>query len=350
MNFSYSTIEFECKNNIIIIIICLLLKIFTILILIIIGNDPSIIDKLIEFVHIIFQKFQITKDNIQIKKIKESNFEYFCCFCSMGRQENLYIKELIEYYKSIGIEKFILGDNNLPNTETFSDIIKNYIDEGLVDIINLMGNNNITQGEFFSDIYQKYKYKCKWITFFDFDEYLVLYYNYGKYISLQEYLTNSIFNDCDSILFNWLMYGDNDYIYYHKRPLNERFIVPDYNNFANQFVKCIVRGNLNETLFGKKNSSHYPSNKIRICNTLGRKLKIISDSIDPPIYINGCLKHFNTKTAEEYIKKIKRGMPSRRQIYANDSIELFFRHNKYTRKKFRLFEKKFNMKFDNHYE
>ena len=41
----------------------------------------------------------------------------------MGRKENLYARELIEYYKTIGFDKFINNDNNLPNTEKFSDVL-----------------------------------------------------------------------------------------------------------------------------------------------------------------------------------------------------------------------------------
>lgn len=50
---------------------------------------------------------------IKLKKIqKEQKYKYFFCFTSMGKLENKYVKELINYYKEIGVDKFYLADNN----------------------------------------------------------------------------------------------------------------------------------------------------------------------------------------------------------------------------------------------
>jgi hypothetical protein len=88
----------------------------------------------------------------------------------MAKQENIYAKELIEYYINLGVEKFIFGDNNLPNTEKLSDILQVYISNGIVDIIEIFGSA-IGQSEFQQSIYEKYKTKCGWFLYFDFDEY-----------------------------------------------------------------------------------------------------------------------------------------------------------------------------------
>ena len=65
--------------------------------------------------------YKITDINNKNNINKKS--KYFGCFCAMGRKENLYARELIEYYKTIGFDKFIINDNNLPNTEKFSDVL-----------------------------------------------------------------------------------------------------------------------------------------------------------------------------------------------------------------------------------
>ena len=76
----------------------------------------------------------------------------------MGKEENLYVRELISYYQKIGVEKFIIGDNNFLNSEKFTDVIQDYINNGIVDLKNLRGKK-IKQGEFFSDMYEEYKKK-----------------------------------------------------------------------------------------------------------------------------------------------------------------------------------------------
>ena len=71
----------------------------------------------------------------------------------------------------------------------------------MVEIKDLIGKK-IKQGEFFSDIYNEYKVKYKWMIFFDFDEYLVLYDKKHKYsISFQEFLIEDFNN---SIIY-WLI-------------------------------------------------------------------------------------------------------------------------------------------------
>ena len=91
--------------------------------------------------------------------------DYFCCFCAMGRKENLYSKELISYYMSIGVDKFVFMDNNLPNTEKISDVLQDYIKNGTVDIIEMFGSGT-GQAELFGIMYNKYQNQCNWLTFF----------------------------------------------------------------------------------------------------------------------------------------------------------------------------------------
>jgi len=107
---------------------------------------------------------------LSYKYNQKNNFEFFFCFCSMGRQENLYVRELISYYMSIGVDKFVFADNNLPNTEKFSDILQDYIKNGTVDIIEIFGDS---YGQnYYNTLYENYRKRCKWLSFFDFDEYL----------------------------------------------------------------------------------------------------------------------------------------------------------------------------------
>ena len=44
------------------------------------------------------------------------------CICTIGKRENKYIKEFIEYYKNYGIDKIFLYDNNNLNEEYFENI------------------------------------------------------------------------------------------------------------------------------------------------------------------------------------------------------------------------------------
>ena len=279
------------------------------------------------------------------KNINESS-EYFACFCAKARKENKYVRELISYYSKIGVEKFIFGDNNYIGTEKLTDVIQDYVDSGQVDIYEIFGSN-ISQNEFCQYIYEKYKNKCKWFLFFDLDEYLEVYFENKKPLMLQDFLTNKNFDKCESLLFNWVIYTDNDLLYYDNRPLLERFTSFSYNNRANVYVKSIVRGGLNKTIFYPKKSNHVPDSNVIICDSIGRiRTRYNPFTIQPPVFDYGILKHFATKTTEEFIEKTKRGYNGNIPLKPEDRIIVFFSHNKFTEEKLKLFEKGFNKSFD----
>ena len=161
---------------------------------------------------------------------------------------------------------------------------------------------------------------------------------------LKDFLTNETFDKCEAILFNWLIYTDNDLIYYDNRTLLERFPVPNYDVLDNIMVKTVVRGNLNKTIFNPQKPIHIPDKNVMICNSIG---EIFTDynlySVRPPVYKYGYLKHFITKTAEEYVTKIYRGANRNIPYKVADKVRLFFRFNNYSQEKFKYFKEKFNL-------
>ena len=275
-----------------------------------------------------FFVFSLTKKKNKQEKVE---FKYFTCFCSEGKQENLYVRDLISYYLNIGFEKFISGDNNFPDGEKLSDVIQDYIKNGTVDIVEIFGSP-MSQSEFFNNIYEKYKTTCAWISFFDFDEYLRIHSedNHNP-ISIKQYLSNPIFNSCESIGINWLIYSDNNLLHYDNRSVLERFTSPNYNDVDNKFVKSIIRGNLNKIIFTPNESSHVPEKRVLICNSMGKRLKYHDRfSVKPPLFKSAYLMHYNTKTVEEYVKKIRRGNNRNFAYNVEERIERFFSHGIFT--------------------
>ena len=294
-------------------------------------------------------KNQDEKDKIQEKINKnddKNRAHYFCCYVAMGRNENRYVRFIVDYYTKLGVDKFIFADNNLPNTEKFEDVIKDYIDNGTVDIIEIFGVL-MGQAEFYSIVYQKYNRTCDWFAFFDFDEYLYLLDDNKTETDLQTFLSNKKFDKCETVLFNWLIYDDNDLVYYDPRPDVERFTRPDFKSRGNIYVKSIVRGNINKKIFIKLKSNHVPEPYIKCCKSNGEIVRRYNPfNLQPWVHEYGYLKHFNTRTAEEFVTKIKTGFPNGGTFDPADRIGLFFIRNKFTQEKLEVFEKAFNKKFD----
>ena len=84
--------------------------------------------KIIKFIVLIIILYQIKFNFIKnLKNIK-------VCLCTVGKDENKYITEFVEHYNNYGIDKIYLYDNNDVDGEYFQDKIKNFIDNGFVEI------------------------------------------------------------------------------------------------------------------------------------------------------------------------------------------------------------------------
>ena len=62
---------------------------------------------------------------IILRKITKSVNKLKVCLCSIGKTENLYVQEYVEYYRKLGYDKIFLYDNNDKNEEAFQDILNN---------------------------------------------------------------------------------------------------------------------------------------------------------------------------------------------------------------------------------
>ena len=239
-------------------------------------------------------KPKISKKNVDYSKKKNYNIS----ICSIGKNENLYIKEFVEYYKNIGLDKIYLFDNNDLEGEYFDKILNNYIKDKFVEIIDVRGLSSI-QIPIYNYCYQKNKDKYDWIGFLDLDEYLYIKSNE----SIKIFFNNKRFDKCQTVFFNWVIFNDNDLIQYENRPLLDRFTKPTLKHSGG---KSFVRGNINNLFIP---SSHIIGINIKhICNSKGK-------IIYPKNYLMNAfeknsiayIKHFYSKTVEEFCHKINKG-------------------------------------------
>lgn len=247
--------------------------------------------------------------------------------------ENLYIREFIEHYKLIGVDKIILFDNNNKDGERFEDIIFDYINKGFVNIINYR-DCKMCHYQSYEECYDKFKNKYNWFLFFDVDEYLIL----PNYKNVHEFVEDKKFNNFDIIHVNWILYDDNDLIYYDNRPLQKRFIRPRHiinKSYKNKLIKSIIRSNLSKLKFY---NSHTPKGNYKVCDVTGKKVRnsaILKENNAQILNLTiPYLKHFNCKTVEEYFKnKMNRGFSDAYGVKNFKKIiskDYFFNHNNWS--------------------
>ena len=284
----------------------------------------------------------------EIKESKKNNpvSNTKVCLCVIGKKENLYAKEYVNHYKNLGYNHIFIYDNNDINDEKFEDVLSKEISENFVTIINYrgyQGKSDKPQFDSYKDCYANYSGKYDWLSFYDFDEFLFL----KEHKNIQEFLDQKKFNQCINIKINWLIYSDNDLIYYEDKPIQERFTTPLWNDTANKHIKSTVRGYLKKNYWSKMWNPHSSTNIYTSCIPTGVRTKSKSPFHTPPNYESAYIKHYVTKTLEEFIGKVKRGRPDKKvkinkKLWRN-KFNYFFDINKKTKEKLDFIKKKLNI-------
>ena len=264
------------------------------------------------------------------------------CLCAVGKKENLYIQEYVNHYKKLGYTHIYLYDNNDIDGEKFEDILQEEIKSNFVSIINYRGIIG-QQCRIYEECYEKNNKNYEWLSFFDLDEFLDIkpYAN-----TIQEFLSNKRYEKCTTIKINFLFYSDNELLYYDNRTLQERFTMALPKHGSNSVIKSIVRGGLHPNYWSLKLNTHTSLFKCNSCNSAGKKVDYKAMLFYPTLKY-ARLKHYYTKSTEEYANKCKRGSAAnvvkwdeKRKKY---KYNLYFLYNKKTKEKEILLKKILNM-------
>ena len=224
-------------------------------------------------------------------------------------------------------------------------ILSDYIKDKFIEIIDVRGLSSV-QIPIYNYCYRKNFELYNWIGFIDLDEYLYI----ESKESIKSYFYDKMFNKCQTIFFNWFIYNDNNLIRYDKRNLLKRFTNPA------KYVKegkSFVRGNIKDLIIP---TTHIPGiNIFNFCNSNGEliyPIDFFKNKLEkkPKAYI----KHFYTKTAEEFCCKIKRGDAHFHKNHIdyqnniNAKLHIFFRLNKKTDEKVKILERCLKIKINIH--
>lgn len=242
----------------------------------------------------------------------------------------------------MGYDHIYIYDNNNNNSERFSDILFEEIKSGFVSInsfIGYRGKYNNSQYEAYYDCYNKNGRDYDWLSFFDFDEFLDI-----NSKTIQEFLDQKIYQNCQNIKINWLIYNSyNESLYYENKPLKKRFINIFLDDPLNSHIKSTVRGKKKINYWSKWFNPHSSGINFKACSSSGKKIDSKTPFIYPPDYNNAFLKHFNKKSFEEYCLKLKRGWPD-----TTDNmiiIKYLMKSSKNNEEKKKIIKKIFNISY-----
>ena len=311
---------------------------FIIIIILYISVIVAIIFVKEEFVIKHFIKIKEIKSEIQNRDLNDLKV----CVCTLAKLENKYIREFVEHYKKYGVDKIFLYDNNDIDGEKFDEILKDYIQNGFVQILNWRGRYKAMLS-IMNDCYRKNYHNYDWLIFYEIDEYIHLY----DYHNIKLFLNQTKFNNCQQIYLNLVCHTDNNLLLYENKSLAQRFpfTVP-ITKSPGQYLemKTIIRGHYKGIYIS---NNHLGDIRLRSCNNSGKYESLFghyTSNGDQKYYY---IDHYYSKSTEEFIMKITKGDAIRpEKSYIDERIEKFFNQNEITKDKIDMIEKKLHINLD----
>ena len=263
------------------------------------------------------------------------------CICTLGKEENKYIREFIYHYKNYGVDKIYLYDNNDLNGEYFESVINDYINEDFVEIFNWRGKKSSIY-KIMNECYYKNNNNYNWIIFYEIDEFIHL----SNYTNIKTFLKEKKFKNCQIIYLNLIVHNDNSQLYYQNISLFKRFpnkVSKSTEHFLQ--VKMIIKGGIKGIKIKTTaqcdllNKRYYPIS----CNGFGHRIRPNGFTTDKTDYDFYYIDHFFCKSTEEFINKLAKGdalqVGKALERYKMQRIERYFKYNILTKVKIEMLEK-----------
>lgn len=280
------------------------------------------------------------------KNIKDLNGRV--CICTLGKEENKYIREFVYHYKNYGVDKIYLYDNNDINGEYFESVINDYIREEFVEILNWRGKKKIIYN-IMNECYYKNNNNYDWIIFYELDEFIHL----SNYTNVKTFLKEKKFYKCQIIYLNLIVHNDNSQLYYQNISLFKRFPNKVSKSIENLLqVKMIIKGGIKGIRINSTAHCYLLNNNYHLikCNGFGEQITqngFLTDKTDYDFYY---IDHFFCKSTEEFVNKLVKGdalkIGKALEKYKINRIKRYFKYNILTKKKIEIIEKGLKLKLN----
>ena len=251
------------------------------------------------------EKLEEGKENKETNEIKETKEfdDIKICVCTPARNQNRYIREFVQYYERLGVDKIVIYDNNddSEDAENFKKILEDYIEEEFVQIKNWRGYRKSLL-RMMTKCYNTYSKDYDWIIFSEVDEFIHL----KNYQNIKDFLVEEKFDNCDKIYLNYLYHTDNDLYHYEDRPVQERFPIVETkpenkSGLKHNYVKSLLRGNLGNITI---NCKYTATEEVKACNAYGEIPEMENATMVKQDFENYYIDYYFSKSVDEFIDKL----------------------------------------------
>ena len=239
---------------------------------------------------------------------------------AIAKNEQLYIKEWLDYHLNLEFDKIIVADND-------DELLLSGFSSDKVIIEDYTGVERV-QAKAYKELFKKYRNDYDWIAFFDIDEFLVL----DGFENVKDFLSGF---DADEIRLNCKHFTDNDELDVIDGNYNvfDRFIYEAGNTDLDRFVKCFINCRINKDDVAIYGHGIY-DNSINAVDVLNNQIIADSRKTKNLLLVKAWFNHYRTKTIGEYIRqKYNRGGANNNPSRYSDWENYFLRTNTKTEEK-----------------
>lgn len=130
---------------------------------------------------------------------RKDEFKYDLVFAAIFKNEARFLDEWLTFHRGVGVEHFFLYNNE--STDNFLEVLKPWIDGGLVTIVDWPGRG--VQISAYSHCVKKNKNAARWMALIDIDEFL--------FSPKGEKLTSILpkYRDLPGVFVYWALFGSS---------------------------------------------------------------------------------------------------------------------------------------------
>lgn len=245
--------------------------------------------------------------------------------CCIAKCENRYLHEWVSYHLALGFSQIFIWDNNNPNGEHPEDVLADF---SQVTVLDCRGEKAF-QNKAYTKFYNEYGKEYDWIAYIDVDEFIT--FSEGSKLKTIDEFLNRYDASVQIVHLNWMCYGDDDIVGLDRFDVVTRFLNPlpfdkhvQYDFPENNHVKSIIRGGID--VGDLQITVHTPrEGKFVVYDADGKPCP--NDYFHPYTFQTAYIRHYVTKTIDEWLAKISRGRATLNSVEALYPIEKFFIYN-----------------------
>jgi len=236
------------------------------------------------------------------------------CIFTVIKNEHKYLDEWIQYHLKLGINHIFIFEDY--DSESHKEICNKYGNNvSLNNIFDILNNRDKRRAKYLKSTKKGYihplyikkglSYLKRYSNFYDW----CFAIDNDEFITLENNDLNNtllLYKDYDAFILSWKCYGANGLI--NKPDYSKKSIIDIYTKECKNYYLGIKPQNLIKTCYNLKKykeyyfgNTHNPSNECNWCNSI-----IEMNNNNNLTYKNIYLKHYITRSWEEYVWKIKK--------------------------------------------